>query len=53
MDFIGSHKNAGDAIFALANLEVTKNKRLGPVVAQKIYTMLTSFDGKEVLFDGS
>lgn len=42
--------NAGDAIFALANIEMSRGKQIGPVIAQKIYTILTSWDGSEILY---
>lgn len=48
--FLLGFDSAGDAMFALANIEMSGGKRIGPVIAQKIYTILTSWDGSEILY---
>ncbi|KAI1716660.1 Essential Meiotic Endonuclease [Ditylenchus destructor] len=41
---------AGDAMYELAQIETGNGRRIGPVIAQKIYHMLTSSDGTEILY---
>ncbi|KAI1714428.1 Essential Meiotic Endonuclease [Ditylenchus destructor] len=42
--------NAGDAMYEMAQIETGNGRRIGPVIAQKIYHMLTSSDGTEILY---
>lgn len=45
---------AGEAMYQLADIETEdlNGRRIGPVIAQKIYTMLTSRRGDEILHTG-
>lgn len=41
--------SAGDAIYYLADIQTESGRRIGPVIAQKLYLMLTSQAGDEVV----
>lgn len=45
---------AGEAIYQLANIETEdpNGRHIGPAIAQKIYVMLTSRSGDEILHYG-
>jgi hypothetical protein len=40
---------AGEAMQHLAEIECSNNRRVGPVVAQKLYMLMTSEDGTEII----
>jgi hypothetical protein len=39
----------GDSMFRLSEIQMESGRRLGPILAQKIYMMLTSLDGEEII----
>ena len=41
--------SAGDAMQSLADIQCTNNRRVGPAIAQKLYLLMTSDDGSEIL----
>lgn len=40
----------GDAMYEIAQIQTGTGKRIGPALAQKIFYLLTSLDGSEILF---
>lgn len=43
----------GDAMFEIAHIEMECGRRVGPIFAQRLYKILTSTDGQEVIDNGS
>jgi hypothetical protein len=46
------NNSPGNSMFILSEIQMENGRRLGPVLAQKIYKMLTSLDGTEIIDSG-
>jgi hypothetical protein len=52
MDYLTA-SSPGEAMYELAQIKMETGRQIGPVFAQRIYKILTSSDGSEVIDNGN